>query len=816
MNQSLIYLVEQENKTMKHIISSVLMSLLCVGLYAQTLTVKDAQTDQTVPLVTLYSKMLNVSAVTDANGQVELSIFKDATDIELRLLGFEKEIRSYSQLMEEGLVLYLDQSSISLSQVVISGSRWSQTSRDVPSKIKVISAKDIALQNPQTAADLLASSGEVFIQKSQQGGGSPMIRGFSTNRLLLTVDGVRMNTAIFRSGNVQNVISLDPFATESAEVLFGPGSVIYGSDAIGGVMSFKTLTPTFSSNKQLVVAGEGSMRYSSANQERTGHFHVNMGWDKWALVTSFSTFNYDDLRMGRHGPSDYLMPYRVQRIDSVDRVFENADPLIQTPSAYSQINMMQKVRFRPSKKWDLTYAFHYSETSSYGRFDRHQRTRNGLPRYAEWDYGPQTWMMNQLTVEHQGDNVMYDDLTIRLAQQGFDESRIDRSLNRSDRTINTERVQAYSANIDFLKKIGRNNKLFYGTEAVTNQVSSFGKIENVNTGVHTDGPTRYPQSDWTSLAGYLTMQSDWTSKFSTQIGMRYNQFMLNSDFDTTFYPFPFTAAKINDGALTGSIGAIYTPTEKWNITLNLSTGFRSPNVDDVGKVFDSEPGSVVIPNPELSSEYVYNAELDLARVFGDFLKVDVTGYYTLLQNAMVRRDFTLNGQDSIVYSGEMSKVQAVQNAANATVIGVQAGAELRLGRGFSLSAQANYQKGVEEQDDGTTIASRHAAPFFTVARLKYNAGKLSAQFYGIYNAEVSNDNLPISEQSKTEIYAADANGNSYSPEWYTLNFKAMYQVTEHIAVSGGVENITDQRYRPYSSGLSGAGRNVILSAKVLF
>jgi hemoglobin/transferrin/lactoferrin receptor protein len=183
---------------------------------------------------------------------------------------------------------------------------------------------------------------------------------------------------------------------------------------------------------------------------------------------------------------------------------------------------------------------------------------------------------------------------------------------------------------------------------------------------------------------------------------------------------------------------------------------------------------------------------------------------------MVRRDFTLNGQDSIIYSGEMSKVQAVQNAANATVIGVQAGAELRLGRGFSLSAQANYQKGVEEQDDGTTIASRHAAPFFTVARLKYNAGKLSAQFYGIYNAEVSNDNLPISEQSKTEIYAADANGNSYSPEWYTLNFKAMYQVTEHIAVSGGVENITDQRYRPYSSGLSGAGRNVILSAKVLF
>lgn len=793
-----------------------MMSVLCVGLYAQTLTVKDAQTDQTIPLVTLYSKALNVSAVTDANGQVELSKFKQAVDIELRLLGFEKQKRSYSQLVDNGLEIYLDQSSISLNHVVVSASRWSQTSREVPSKIKVISAKDIALQNPQTAADLLASSGEVFIQKSQQGGGSPMIRGFSTNRLLLTVDGVRMNTAIFRSGNVQNVISIDPFATESAEVLFGPGSVIYGSDAIGGVMSFRTLTPTFSSNNDLVVAGEGLMRYSSSNQERTGHFHVNMGWKKWALVTSFSTFNYDDLKMGRHGPSDYVMPYEVQRIDSVDRVFENEDPLIQSPSAYSQINMMQKVRFRPSEKWDLTYAFHYSETSSYGRYDRHLRTRNGLPRYAEWSYGPQTWMMNQFTVEHEGDNLLYDDLIIRLAHQQFEESRIDRTLNRVDRTINTERVAAYSANVDFLKKIKSSNKLFYGVEAVTNQVSSFGKIENVVTGAETNGPSRYPQSDWTSLAGYITMQRDWTEKFSTQVGLRYNQFILNSDFDTTFYPYPFTEAQINDGALTGSIGAIYTPTEKWNITLNLSTGFRSPNVDDVGKVFDSEPGAVVIPNPELSSEYVYNAELDVARIFGDFLKVDVTGYYTLLQNAMVRRDFTLNGQDSIFYLGELSKVQAIQNTANATVIGVQAGAELRLGSGFSLAGQANYQKGVEEQDDGTTSASRHAAPFFAVARLKYNAGKLNAQFYGIYNAEVSYKNLPISEQSKTELYAADDNGNPYAPQWYTLNFKAMYQVTEHIAISGGVENITDQRYRPYSSGLAGAGRNVILSAKVLF
>ncbi len=192
----------------------------------------------------------------------------------------------------------LEPSSLSLEQYTVVASKWNQSTRDIPAKITSISVQEVALQNPQTTADLLATSGEVFIQKSQQGGGSPMIRGFATNRLLITVDGVRMNTAIFRSGNLQNVISLDPFAIERTEVLFGPGSVIYGSDAIGGVMGFNTLTPKLSLGDKSDVSGSAVSRYSSANDERTGHVDVNVGWKKFAMVSSFSYFNFDDLRMG--------------------------------------------------------------------------------------------------------------------------------------------------------------------------------------------------------------------------------------------------------------------------------------------------------------------------------------------------------------------------------------------------------------------------------------------------------------------------------------------------------------------------------------
>jgi hemoglobin/transferrin/lactoferrin receptor protein len=239
-------------------------------------------------------------------------------------------------------------------------------------------------------------------------------------------------------------------------------------------------------------------------------------------------------------------------------------------------------------------------------------------------------------------------------------------------------------------------------------------------------------------------------------------------------------------------------------------------VDDAGKVFDSEPGYVIVPNPDLKAEYAYNAEIDVAKVFGDVVRIDVAAYYTYLSDAMVRRNFTLNGQDSIMYGGEMSQIQAIQNAASATVYGVQAGLEIKLPEGFGISSQFNYQKGEEELDDGTTSQLRHAAPWFGISSLTYTAQKLKLDLYAAYNGEVPFEDMPQEEQGKDYMYAIDADGNPYSPGWYTLNFKAMYHLNELLSITAGLENITDQRYRPYSSGLVASGRNFILSLKANF
>ena len=798
---------------MKIILITFIIHVLAGMCSGQSLKVIDRETSLPVENAGVYGLMSNKILFTGANGKISLSVFSADTLIEITHIGYTSVTVSMAGLEAVGFIIRLDPVGFEIDGLVIAATRWSQHSSQVPAKISSVGKRDIALQNPQTAADLLGLSGKVFIQKSQQGGGSPMIRGFSANRLIYTVDGVRMNTAIFRSGNIQNVINLDPFSTEKTDVVFGPGSVMFGSDAIGGTMGFVTLQPAFSTEEKPLISGSATARYSSANQEKTGHFHLQAGLKKWAFLTGITYWDFDDLRQGRNGPEDYIKPVYVRRINGRDSVFTQENPLLQIPTAYRQFNVLQKIRFKPTKNLDLTYAFHGSGTSSFGRYDRHNRFRNGLPRYAEWDYGPQTWNMHLLTVIHEANNKLYDRFSTRIARQSFGESRIDRNLYSDVRNTQEERVIAWSANADFQKQIGTKNLLYYGLEFVQNDVLSDGTMSDLSDDVSEAGPSRYPGARWSSLGAYVQDVIQLSEKLTLQAGARYNLIGIEADFSNNlaFYPLPFTEISLANDAITGSVGAVYRHSESFILRANLGTAFRAPNVDDLGKFFDSEPKTVTVPNPDLKPEYARNADVGITKTFADVVKVDFSLFYTVLQNAMVRRDFTFNGADSILYNGEMSRVQAIQNAARGTVYGMEGGIEIKLPAGFRWSADLNYQVGEEELDDGSLSPSRHAAPFFGVSRLRFRRGSLETEINVQYQGERSFEDLAQEERGKTEIYAKDENGYSYAPAWYTLNLKAMYSRDQKYVFNLGIENITDLRYRPYSSGVSGAGRNFVFS-----
>lgn len=793
----------------------LLIFLLTAVVSAQVVTVKDQSTNKSLELVAIYNSDPNRSVITNTNGQADISKIDKSQPVIFRLIGYEKTELSYSKIEENNFVILLKPTAISLDNVVVSSSRWEENKSEVPNTIEMITPRDIEFQNPQTTADMLGMSGNVFIQKSQLGGGSPMIRGFATNRLLIVVDGVRMNTAIFRSGNLQNVISLDANALDHTEVIFGPGSVIYGSDAIGGVMNFHTLTPRLSLGDEVMLNVGVMGRFSSADLEKSGHLHFNIGLNNWGFLTSVTYSDFDDLVMGSNGPDEYLRPTYQTRINGKDTVVVNPDPKKQVPSGYNQVNFLQKILFAPISDWEFEYAFHYSTTSDYPRYDRLLRPRGNTLRSAEWYYGPQKWMMNNLMITNFSGNSIYDLSKLIVAYQNFEESRHDRNLNNDDRTNNTEKVNAFSANLDMIKEINENSNLFYGVEIVLNKVESTGNSENIVTGEITPGPSRYPDgSTWNSYGAYLTYKNKFNPQYIFQAGLRYNYVTLDATFDTTFYPFPFTKAEERNGALTGNAGLVWHPQSDWQINLNLASGFRSPNIDDIGKVFDSEPGSVVIPNPDIEPEYAYNIELGLTKIFSNLAEFSAVGYYTYLDNALVRRDFTLNGMDSIMYNGEMSQVQAIQNAAFATIYGVELGLNLNFLENFNLRSSFSYQKGEEEDDAGNKVPLRHAAPWFGKTEFIFMMNRLEANLYMVYNGEIKNEDLAPSEQEKDYIYAMDESGNPYQPSWYTLNLKISYQLLDNFELYLGVENITDQRYRPYSSGISAAGRNFIGSLRV--
>jgi hemoglobin/transferrin/lactoferrin receptor protein len=788
------------------------------SLQAQNIKVLNSATKEPVFGVAIYNIDKSKSLITNFLGEASLDDFSNTESIYFKHLSHVLKEITKLQLGNFNRV-YLDSNTYGLDEIVVSASKFEQNKRDIPQKIISISARSIQFVNPQTSADLLESTGQIYIQKSQLGGGSPMIRGFSTNRLLITVDGVRMNNAIFRGGNLQNVISIDPFSIQNTEVTLGAGSVIYGSDAIGGVMGFYTQTPQLSFNDSLFFKANVITRYATASDEKTGHFDFNLGYNKWAFVTNASFTDFGDLRMGKHGPTDYLRPEFALATNNGDVIIQNNNPLVQKVTGYNQLNLMQKVHYKPTETLSFDLGLFYTTTSDFTRYDRLIRYRKGVLRSAEWNYGPQKWFMSNLQVTKLSSNSnLYDKIKATIAYQNFQESRTDRDFKSSTRNLRDEAVDAYSFNLDLEKTLSLKTQFFYGFEYVYNHVMSHGDEENIATNTLVPAVSRYPNgSSWQSAAAYASIKYKPNSKFVFQSGLRFNHVISNADFtaNNVYLNLPFETAKNETSALTGTAGISWSPNPILQWKLNGSSAFRAPNIDDIGKVFDSAPGAVVVPNENLKPEYAYGGELGLKLDFSNKFVLDMSTYYTYLDNALVRRDFTLNGETEIMYDGELSTVQAMQNASKAWIYGFEIGLKLAFTNQLKLSSQYSVVGGTEVEDT-VEVPVRHAVPNFGNTHLVFTDENLKFDLFANYNNELSFNQLAPSEIEKDYIYAKDANGNPYSPSWYTLNFRSQYQISDSTTITASLENITDQRYKTYSSGIAAAGRNFILSLKYSF
>ncbi|TAL57621.1 MAG: TonB-dependent receptor [Bacteroidetes bacterium] len=709
---------------------------------------------------------------------------------------------------------------IQLFETVISANKSEEKRSDIPQTIEIIKSKDIELSNPQTSADMLQNTGNVFVQKSQMGGGSPVLRGFEANRVLIVIDGVRMNNAIYRSGHLQDAITIDNMMLDRTEVLFGPASVMYGSDALGGVMHFYTKNPVISDTTTPLIKINFGLRHSTANKEQAAHININLGYKKLAFLTSFTSNDFGDLRTGNFRPpyakSFGKCNYYVMQVDSLDTLIRNSDPNVQRFTGYKQFDVMQKILFRQNNSVSHLLNFQYSNSSDIPRYDRLQQFQsNGDPVYARWHYGPQKRVLASLKSQILSEGKLFSHINIILSYQNIDQERVSRKFKKTSERTQLDNVAVYSANIDMRKNIRDKHELHYGLEGSFNEVQSSANITDIFTGEQSPAGTRYPDggSSMRSLSAYLSHSWELSKKYILTDGVRFNNVALRSEWkDTSIFNFPFSTAEQNNNAVNGSLGFVAMPGKGWRYTLMASSGFRAPNVDDMGKVNESTSGSIIIPNPVLKPEFAYNGDFSIGKSFKDKVRIEFVYYYTLLQNAIVVKDDWFNGLDSVLFDGVISKVQSAQNADEAYIQGFSASFLADVNDNFSMKSSINYTSGIyKDKQNDMLVPMDHIPPVFGQINFIYRYKKFESDLYIRYNgwkrvedySPSGEDNLP-----QATVYGM--------PSWFTLNLKAAVQANNYLKLIFGVENIMDTHYRTFASGVSAPGRNFVIAVRAKY
>ncbi len=807
----------------KILAASVAMFAVHVATLAQTITVVDNITMEPVISAFIYAHAPTPltkqwGTVTNEKGLADISAISTSDSLYVRHPNYGLQGFSMQTVKQWKYTIRLTQREILMYEVVFSANKGEEEKADVPYSIEVIDSKDVAFSNPQTTGDMLLNTGQVFVQKSQMGGSSPVIRGFEASRVLMVIDGVRMNNAIYRAGHLQDCITIDPNTLERTEVIFGPSSTMYGSDALGGTMHFYSRKPLLSLDDSMYSSARGMLRYSSANNEQTGHVDVNFGWKKWALLTSITQSSFGDLRMGANGNPAYgnydWCRYYVVREDNKDSVYSNSNPLIQKFSGYTQLDLNQKILFQPHAKVSHLLNLQYSTSSAIPRYDRLQQMLGGLPRFAEWSYGPQNRLFGSYTLAMQGDSAWYDQAKFIAAFQKIDQDRITRRRDNVNRNSQEEDVMVFSLNADFAKEL-KKNELRYGMELTHNIVNSTATNTDITTGTITDAVTRYPDggSTMSTAAIYLSHSWEISEKLILSDGIRFTYTNLHSQWsDTTFYPFPFSEVNQTNFSPSGNLGLVYRPSEKFNTHLMFSTGFRSPNVDDMSKVFESISGTLVVPNPELNPEMVIGAEWGFDVQLSPGVHFTSSVFYSSMFNAIVIRDFQLNGQDSVLFDGSMSKVVAAQNVNNAFITGFSSGLYADFNEHFSFRSTVTATYGrYEDVANDTVVPLDHIPPVFGQTGLVFHSRGLEAEIFTRYNGWKH-----LSEYSPSgEDNAGQATAYG-TPAWATLNIRGTYQVNKYLGLSFACENILDQNFRNFASGISAPGRNVIVALRLRY
>jgi outer membrane receptor protein involved in Fe transport len=673
--------------------------------------------------------------------------------------------------------------SLVLPDAVVTATRTPRSLQEVPRAVNRVGPAAMAERAPRNSAEALREEAGIQVQKTEHGGGNAIIRGMGSSQVLLLVDGIRLNNSTYRFGNHPYLTTVDNFMLNRIEVVRGPGSTLFGSDAMGGTVNLITRTPSLGETA-LKAQGRASARYASADGERIGRLEGTVQGPGFALVAGAGYKDAGDLKRGA----------------SEDQPLWETSPVTQSPSGYQGYDYDGKLVFGPSERHRFSLAWQSTLRPEIPRFDRYED-----PGFHRWLYTDQERDLGYLMYENPGWGSRPVPLrffaSLHRQQEGRD---IQRSAAGS-RTREFVEVYTYGCGGQAGYRRGE-HEWTLGGEAYLDQVDSFRDITDAAGVTARQLLGLYPDGAYYGSYGAF-VQDEWRPHpdWALTAGARYS--LARMDFHLPASPaldLGFGNVRKDFHALTGSLGTSYRIREGIHLQASLSQGFRAPNLSDVSKNGEANTSSDArftyeIPNPDLEPEKMISSEVGVKADLPDF-KASLFAFRSDVRDLLGTRTAVFHGDTAREIGGRRYILLSKQNIGEAVIWGLEAEALARLHSRLWLRMNGAYTEGENTTRDEPVGGF---APWVGLLGLKWDEPSWSAEIFSRF----AGSQYRLSADEKTDPRIPEGG----SPGWATANIRGLWRLPRAFTAHAGVENLLDYNYREHGSGINAPGRNFIAS-----
>lgn len=659
---------------------------------------------------------------------------------------------------------------IVLPEVVITATRINQMLFDVSKPGSLISNGDDEMQKALMMNETLDETPGVLLQKTTQGHGTPIIRGFIGRENLVLLDGIRLNNSTLRSGPVQYMNTVDNFLVDKIEIIRGPGSALYGSDALGGVVNIIGKNPS----SQNIIGVRSISRVDSASNGVATRLELDGKLDKISYLFGGTYKNISNLRAGD-------------------------DFGVLTPTGFNEQDADAKIIYNPSKESALSLNYQFTRQNEVPRYDSYKGSRmfTGAGTYQKYLYDPQERHLGWLKFEQQNLCSWIDSLSMTAS---FHRQLEGRALQKVAKTVITEysdRVDTIGFAPQLTTKID-NHRLVYGFEYYNDYVESRYWDHSTITDVRTENAlnSTFPDGSRYNTAG-IFLADEWQLSDALKLApeIRYSRMEYASTIRGNPSVRELTGIFQN---VTGNFGLTYKMLNGVNLCGNISQGFRAPNLDDLVTLRVENQG-VDVPNYDIRPEKNTNIEAGIKCEL-DKLSWSAFYYFSDVIDRIERKPGTYNGATTL----NGIPVYQKSNIGKAQTQGIELNGRLFLDEllHFSVAGNLTWTEG-ENLVDAEPLS--RIPPLNGLLSVRYEVAGWGLEAYTRF-ADIQN-RLSTRDKTDTRI---DPNGTA---SWYTLNIRGNIKISDALRITAGMENILDRGYRIHSSGVDAAGRNLFLSVE---